>query len=126
MLQINNFINCSKSKDCETRNFSSAICNMLRKIEVKKFIPDLKSVGSNFYYKESKVQQLMTFLTAKFKNNKTANEAFLHLKSKWLGNTKNQYDVIKIGNEVTWFGNNRLDINCFQAITKIEMDRLKK
>lgn len=93
---------------------------------VKKFIPNLNLVISNFYYKESKDLPLMTFLTAKYKTEKTANEAFVHLKSKWEGNPNNQYDVIKVGKDITWLGNNRLDKDCFLNLSKTIKTSLSK
>ncbi len=94
--------------------------------EVKKFISELSGVESNFCYRESKAQPLITFLTTKYKTEKMANSAFTHLKAKWIGNVNNQYDVIKNGKAVTWFGNNRLDKDCFTKISKIEKERLNK
>lgn len=94
--------------------------------EVKKFASDLSRVESNFYYQDSKDKPLMTFLTTQYKTEKVAQEAYEYLKAKWQENTKNEYDVFKSGQNVTWFGNNRLDKECFLKITKNTKELLSK
>lgn len=91
--------------------------------EVISFIPKLKVAQSNMYYIDSKAKPLITFFRAEFKDRKDADKASKHLAAKWLSNKHNQYDVHQKGHLVVWYGNNRLEPECF---TKVVEDEKKK
>ena len=92
--------------------------------EVSNFIPKLKLAQSNMYYKDSKAKPLLTFFRAEYKNKKDAIEASNHLKAKWLDNKNNQYDVQQSDSVVVWFGNNRLEPECFNKVVAQEKKRV--
>ena len=81
--------------------------------EVEKFIPKLLSVNSSVYYKGSKTKPQITFFSTTYKEDKDARQAYEHLRHKWLNDPRDPYDVMRVKNEVIWFANNRLPIECF-------------